>query len=46
MGRLTLQTSKGEKSWLTKKAKPPTGTTRNSTLNVSWFPSYVALNLT
>lgn len=32
-------TSKGEKSWLTRKARPPTGTTRNSTLKVSWFPS-------
>lgn len=32
-------TSNGEKSWLTRKARPPTGTTRNSTLKVSWFPS-------
>lgn len=33
------RTSNGEKSWLTKKDRPPTGTTRNSTLKVSWFPS-------
>lgn len=34
-----ILTSNGEKSWLTRKARPPTGTTRNSTLKVSWFPS-------
>lgn len=32
-------TSRGEKSWLMRTERPPTGTTRNSTLKLSWFPS-------
>lgn len=40
---LTLQesepTSRREKSWLMRTARPPTGTTRNSTLKLSWLPS-------
>lgn len=32
-------TSRREKSWLMRTARPPTGTTRNSTLKLSWLPS-------
>lgn len=32
-------TSRKEKSWLMRTARPPTGTTRNSTLKLSWLPS-------
>lgn len=34
-----LPTSKKEKSWLMRTERPPTGTTRNSTLKLSWLPS-------